>query len=326
MGDIEREEDVEVALRAAARRGEPVFVLGEGSNVVVGDDGFPGLTLRMRSRGISVRREGDGVVVDVAAGEPWDGLVARAVGEGWRGLECLSGIPGLVGGAPIQNIGAYAQEASDTIASVRAFDRDVGGFVDLLPTDCGFGYRQSIFKRSPRWIVTSVAFRFARGASSMPLGYAELTGALALAEGGSAPLPVVREAVLALRRRKGMVVDPSDPDSVSAGSFFVNPVVEAGVLAEVEAHASARPPRFDAGGGRYKLAAAWLVEQAGFPKGWGRGRAGVSRKHALALVNRGEATARDLLAVARAIRDGVRGRFGVTLEPEPVFVGCAWDA
>ena len=324
MADLEREADVVDAVRQADRDGAALFVLGEGSNVVVGDAGFPGLVARMLARGIEARREGDRVVVEVAAGEPWDAFVARAIDEGWRGVECMSGIPGLVGGTPIQNVGAYGQEVGETITAVRAFDRAAGAFVDLGREACGFGYRASVFKRSDRWIVTGVRFEFERASSSAPLRYAELTTALGVEAGARVPLGIARDAILALRRRKGMVVDPGDPDSVSAGSFFVNPVVDALALASVEERAGERPPRFDAGGGRHKLAAAWLVERAGFPKGWGGGRVGVSTKHALSLVNRGGATAGELLAAARTIRDGVRSRFGVELEPEPVLVGCSW--
>jgi UDP-N-acetylmuramate dehydrogenase len=324
MVDLDRESDVFDAVREAPV--DAFFVLGEGSNVVVGDGGFPGLVARMAIRGVSVTADRDRVVVDVGAGEPWDGFVARAVDEGWRGVECLSGIPGLVGGTPIQNVGAYGQEVGDTIAGVRAFDCEAGGFVDLEPAQCGFGYRASVFKRSRRWIVTGVRFVFEVGAHAAPVRYGELSTALAAATDGAAPVPLrtVRETVVALRRRKGMVLDPGDPDSVSAGSFFVNPVVDGQRLAAVEAAAGARPPSFDAGPGRHKLAAAWLVERAGFPKGWGDGRVGVPRKHALALVNRGGASAAELLSAARQIRDGVRTRFGVELEPEPVFVGCTW--
>jgi UDP-N-acetylmuramate dehydrogenase len=280
----------------------------------------------MRTRGVDVSRQGDRVILDVAAGEPWDVLVARAVGEGWRGLECMSGIPGLVGGTPIQNVGAYGQEVGETITRVRVFDRETRAFVDMDRSACGFGYRASVFKRNDRYVVTSVRFELEVGDASVPLRYAELTAALGIDAGTRAPLQRVRDTVIALRRRKGMVIDPHDPDSVSAGSFFVNPVVDAAKLAEVESLASERPARFDAGEGRFKLAAAWLVERAGFPKGWGTGRAGVSRKHALALVNRGGATAGELLSVAHAIRDGVHRRFGVRLEPEPVLVGCSWES
>jgi UDP-N-acetylmuramate dehydrogenase len=279
---------------------------------------------RVALRGIEAKRDGERVVVDVGAGEDWDAFAARAVSEGWRGVASLGGIPGLVGATPIQNVGAYGEEVADTIAAVRVYDRAAGAFADMTPAECGFGYRASVFKRSERWIVTRVRFAFERGGDAV-VRYAELARALSVAEGATAPARRVRETVIALRRGKGMVLDAADPDSVSAGSFFVNPVVDAATADRVQQLAGAPPPRFPAAEGRVKLAAAWLVERAGFPKGWGEGRAGVSRKHALAVVNRGGATSRDVLAVARAIRDGVRARFGVTLEPEPVFVGCSLD-
>jgi UDP-N-acetylmuramate dehydrogenase len=324
LAEVEHEDDVREAVRDADERGESLFVLGEGSNVVVGDPGFPGLVARMSIRGIDVRPGPGGVIVDVGAGESWDALVARAVDEGWEGVACMSGVPGLVGATPIQNVGAYGQEVSDTITGVRVFDRDVGSFVDMAPRACAFGYRASVFKRASRWIVTRVRFAFARGDRDA-VRYAELARTLAVPEGRPAPSRLVRETVLALRRAKGMVLDAGDPDSVSAGSFFVNPVVDAAGVALIEAAAGERPPRFDGGNGRFKVPAAWLVERAGFPRGWGNARAGVSRKHALALVNRGGATSRELLAVARAIHDGVRARFGIVLEPEPVLVGCSWE-
>jgi UDP-N-acetylmuramate dehydrogenase len=319
--DVVSETDVVDAVRDGR---DGLFVLGGGSNVVIGDDGVPGLVARMAMRGVEVKRESGRVVVDVAAGEDWDTFVARAVDEGWRGVECLSGIPGLVGGTPIQNVGAYGQEVSETIVSVRVFDRSAGAFAVVDARDCGFGYRASVFKRSDRWIVTSVRFAFDVARDSAPVRYAELAKALGVSEGERAPMRHLRETVIRLRRGKGMVLDAADPDSVSAGSFFVNPVVDERTAAEVEARAGVRPPRFEAGEGKWKLAAAWLVERAGFVKGWGDGRVGVSRKHALALVNRGGATAAELITAARTIRDGVKERFGVELEPEPVFVGCAW--
>jgi len=324
MVGLDREADV-VDLARAARDGEPVFVLGGGSNVVVADEGFAGTVACMRLRGVGVARAGERVLVDVAAGEDWDDLVARAGDEGWAGLECMSGIPGRVGATPIQNVGAYGQEVSDTIVRVRAFDREAQDFVHLDPAACGFGYRASIFKGADRWIVVGVRFAL-RAESEAPVpAYAELLAALGAGGGDRVPLRRVRETVVALRRRKGMVLDATDPESVSAGSFFVNPVVEAATLERVEARAGEPPPRFAAGPGRYKLAAAWLVERAGFSKGWGSGAIGVSRKHALALVHRGGGTARELVTLARTIRDAVEARFGVRLRPEPVFVGCSWE-
>jgi UDP-N-acetylmuramate dehydrogenase len=322
MAELTSEDDVVEAVHLAGASG--LLVLGGGSNLLVADQGFPGLVGRMSIRGTTVRRDGDRVIVDVGAGENWDALVARAVGEHWSGVASLSGIPGRVGATPIQNVGAYGEEVADTVACVRVFDRSSRAFRDMAAGECGFGYRASVFKRSDRWIVTHVRFVFERNAGAR-VRYAELARALSVEEGTAVPSRHVRETVIALRRGKGMVLDPADPDSASAGSFFVNPVVDRVTASRVESVAGSPPPRFDAPDGRVKLAAGWLVERAGFVKGWGEGRAGVSRKHALALVNRGGASSRDLIEVARTIRDGVRARFGVTLEPEPVLVGCSLD-
>ncbi|HEX8792140.1 MAG TPA: UDP-N-acetylmuramate dehydrogenase [Polyangiaceae bacterium] len=324
MVDLDREEQLPDALADAESRGHGVFVLGSGSNVVVGDAGFQGLVIRMATRGVDVRSDGDRVLLDVAAGEDWDALVARAIAEGWTGVSSMSGIPGLVGATPIQNVGAYGQEVSDTIVSVRVYDREARAFVDMEPPACRFGYRASLFKRSDRWIVTRVRFAFRRSRED-DVRYAELSRALSVPEGSRAPAEAIRSTILGLRRAKGMVLDAADPESVSAGSFFVNPVVDAATLARVESIAGKTPPRFDAGQGRWKLAAAWLVEQAGFARGWTLGRAGISRKHALAIVNRGGASSGEILSAARTVRDGVRARFSVTLEPEPVLVGCSWE-
>jgi UDP-N-acetylmuramate dehydrogenase len=323
MVELEREQDLEGAVRDAEHRAEPIFVLGGGSNVVIADEGFPGLVVRMATRGIEVRSEPEHVIVDVAAGETWDALVARAVDEGWGGIECMSGIPGLVGATPIQNVGAYGQEVRETIALVRAYDRTARAFVAMNPRDCQFAYRTSIFRGSERWIVTSVRFVLSLRREGI-IRYQELARCLCVPEGGRAPSRAVREMVIALRRAKGMVLDANDPESSSAGSFFVNPIVDTPTLADIAARAGAVPPSFESGEGRHKIPAAWLVERAGFVKGWGAGRVGVSRKHALALVNRGGATAGELLAFARAVRDGVRAHFGVTLDVEPVLVGCSW--
>jgi UDP-N-acetylmuramate dehydrogenase len=322
---LESEEDVADIAADAKASGEPLFILGDGSNIVVGDEGFAGLVAKVALRGTAVQRQDSRVLVDVAAGEDWDALVARAADEGWRGIECLSGIPGRVGATPIQNVGAYGWEISQWLTSVRAFDRSCGQFVTMRPSECGLGYRTSVFKRNDRWIVTRVTFAFDQGHESLPVRYAELARALSVAEGARAPLSRVREAVLGLRRSKGMVVHREDPDSVSVGSFFVNPVLYPSEFGQLEKRAGERPPSFDAGGGALKVAAAWLVERAGFVKGFALGRAGISRKHALALINLGGATAREVLALAHAVRDGVWERFGVELEPEPVLVGCSWE-
>lgn len=319
--ELEHEGEIAAAVDGSGGR---LLVLGGGSNLVVADEGFPGTVARIGWRGVDVSRDGDLAVVDVAAGEDWDAFVGRAVEERWVGVECLSGIPGLVGATPVQNVGAYGQEVSDTIRSVRVYDRAVRGFVTLSAAECAFGYRTSLFKRDERRIVTSVRFAFevSPDGSSAPIRYAELSLALGVPEGSRGPLARVRDAVRALRRGKGMVLDGGDPDSVSAGSFFVNPIVDAAGVARITERAGRSPPVFPVEGGRFKVAAAWLVEQAGFPKGWGPGPVGISRKHALALVHRGGGTTEDLLAVARAIRGGVQARFEVELEAEPVMVGC----
>jgi UDP-N-acetylmuramate dehydrogenase len=276
--------------------------------------------------GIDVERSGERVVLHVGAGETWDDLVARAVDEGWTGFEAMSGIPGLVGATPMQNVGAYGSEVSETIVGVRAYDRQARAFVDLTPAACAFSYRASAFKTTDRFVLTRVSFalRDDRGAGSA-VRYAELARALAVAEGDRAPIRRVRETVIALRRAKGMVVDPRDPDSTSAGSFFVNPVVDDAGLAAIEMRAGdvGPMPRFAMPDGAWKLSAGWLIERGGFPKGHTRGHVGVSTKHALALVHRGGGTTNELLDLARAIRDGVEARFGVRLVAEPVLVGCA---
>jgi UDP-N-acetylmuramate dehydrogenase len=276
--------------------------------VVLPDAGLDEVVL-VRSRGIAWE-QGDLVV---QAGEDWDALVATTLAHGHVGLEALSGIPGTVGASPIQNVGAYGAEVASVVVSVRALDRRTGLVSDLPAAACGFRYRHSAFKADPgRWVVLAVRFRLPRGTESAPIRYAELARALDVPLGGSAPAAAVREAVLALRRGKGMVLDPGDPDSVSAGSFFTNPVLDA---------APDGAPSWPDPSGRVKVSAAWLIEQAGFGKGWGEGRVGLSHKHTLALVNRGGATTSELLGVAREVREGVRARFGITLVPEPVVVG-----
>ena len=301
---------------------EPLLVLAGGSNVVVADGGFPGTVVRVLTRG--VRREG--VRLEVQAGEPWDELVERCVEAGLQGFECLSGIPGSTGATPIQNVGAYGQEVSETVESVRVLDRASGQISELPAEACGFRYRASIFKYRDRHVVLAVTFRMRESPVSGPLRYAELARALDVPVGGSAPLAEVREAVLTLRRRKGMVIDPADPDSVSAGSFFTNPILDPDGFARLEARAgdAGSPPAFPEPDGRIKTSAAWLIERAGFPRGYGHGRVGISTKHTLALVNRGGATTAELIALAREIAGGVHERFGVSLAPEPVFVGHDW--
>jgi UDP-N-acetylmuramate dehydrogenase len=308
------------AVSAADAAGRPLLVLGGGSNLVVADEGFPGLVVQVATTGVEV--EGDtcgGAFVTVAAGESWDAFVARAVAEGWVGVEALSGIPGSVGATPIQNVGAYGQEVADTIARVRTWDRVDRRHRTFFPADCGFGYRTSRFKQDPeRHVVLSVSFQLRFGDLGAPVRYAELARTLGVEQGERAPLAEVRKAVLALRAGKGMVLDEADPDTWSAGSFFTNPVVPPQDVPE-------GAPRWEQPDGLAKTSAAWLIEHAGFGKGYGldRGRVGLSTKHTLALTNRGGASTGELLALAAEVRDGVRERFGITLVNEPVLVGCS---
>ncbi len=326
VAHIERETALPEALADAEARGLASFVLGGGSNVVVADDGFQGLVVQIALRGVHVVREGDTAAVTVAAGEPWDPFVAWAVGEGLGGVECLGGIPGLAGATPIQNVGAYGQEVAETVSAVRVYDREARAFAELSADACGFGYRASRLKASGRYVVTAVTYRLRVRDTSAPVRYAELARALGVSEAAGAPLARVHETVVALRRTKGMVLDPEDPESVSAGSFFVNPVVDdAGLARVVRGAGAADVPRHPAGAGAWKIPAAWLIEHAGFPRGFtlAGGDVRVSRRHALALVNGGAGTTRELLALARTIVSGVEARFGVTLTPEPVLVGCS---
>jgi UDP-N-acetylmuramate dehydrogenase len=297
---------------AVASAGELLLVMSGGSNLVVADAGFPGAVVRIVNRGITI----DGGSVTAAAGENWDDFVAVCVEEGLAGVECLSGIPGSAGATPIQNVGAYGQDVSQTISSVRVYDRERAAVATLSPADCGFGYRTSALRGSDRFVVLAVTFALhRRGAATVR--YAEL--ARAVEERPS--LEEVREAVLALRRGKGMVIDPEDPDSISAGSFFVNPILSADQFASLAARYD--PPSWPEPDGRVKTSAAWLIEHAGFGRGYGNGRVGISSKHTLALVNRGDATTTELLALARELRDGVRERFGVELQVEPTLVGVS---
>jgi UDP-N-acetylmuramate dehydrogenase len=320
------------AVREADSAGQPLLALGGGSNLVVADEGFPGTVARILSCDVEQWQEGDETFLRVQAGEPWDALVDRCVAGGLAGIECLSGIPGLAGATPIQNVGAYGQEVRETVRRVRVYDRVQREIADLPAGACGFGYRTSVFKRTPgRWVVLAVTLALRPSAHSAPVRYAELARALGVEIGETAPLPAVRDAVLELRRGKGMVIDPADPDSVSAGSFFLNPVLTEEAFARLvervmqQLGPGVRPPRFPAGEGYVKTSAAWLVQQAGFHRGYGnREGIAISGKHTLALTNRGGGTAAELVALAREIAEGVRCRFGVELEPEPVFVSSPW--
>ncbi|MCD0442469.1 UDP-N-acetylmuramate dehydrogenase [Glycomyces sp. A-F 0318] len=303
---------------AALREAEgPTLVLAGGSNVVVGDAGFDGTVVLLRGGG--VERIGEGLV-RVQAGQVWDEFVAWTVAEGLSGVECLSGIPGSAGATPIQNVGAYGQEVAQTIASVKVFDRETGEIRDRSPQECGFAYRHSVFKHSSRYLVLSVDFRLEAGPLSRPVAYAELAKRLGADVGDRVPLAAAREAVVELRRGKGMVLDPADHDTWSAGSFFTNPVVGAAALHGVADRAGGEPPHWPAGEGRVKISAAWLIGAAGFAKGYRRGNVGLSTKHTLALTNRGGATTAELLDLAGEVAGKVEREFGVRLRPEPVMV------
>ncbi len=318
----ETEAELIEAVSAADAAGEPVLVLGGGSNVVVADEGFAGTVVEVATRGIESDLDDDveascsGATVMVAAGEPWDPFVAMAVERRWSGVEALAGIPGYIGATPIQNVGAYGQEVSQTIASVRVWDRKLRGVRTFAAADCGFGYRTSRFKQDPgRHVVLDVTFQLPLGTYGPPLEYAELARTLNLDVGQRALIESVREAVLTLRTRKGMVLDPADHDTWSAGSFFTNPVVAPKAVPE-------GAPAWPQPDGSVKTSAAWLIERAGFAKGYGTGSVSLSTKHTLALTNRGTATTAELVDLARELRDGVREKFGITLVNEPVLVGC----
>jgi UDP-N-acetylmuramate dehydrogenase len=328
------EQEISDAVAEADATSEPLLVLAGGSNVVVADDGFRGTVLRIATRGIERSELDDGRTrLDVEAGEDWDAFVAGCVGEGLAGIEALSGIPGSVGATPIQNVGAYGQEVSDVIVAVRALDRATGEICELAPDDCGFGYRSSAFKRQPHhWVVLRVSYALARSPLSGPLRYGELARRLGVEPGEGAPVGDVRTAVLELRRGKGMVLDPADPDSVSAGSFFTNPVLSSEAFAELERRATQRlgdgvsPPAWRQPDDSVKTSAAWLIERANFTRGHGRTDGiAISSKHTLALTNRGGGTTSELVALAREIAAGVREAFGVELVPEPVLVGERWS-
>jgi UDP-N-acetylmuramate dehydrogenase len=314
-----------VAHEWAARRGVPLRILGGGSNVVVADEGVEGLVLRVALRGVSTQDTPDGVEVTAAAGEPWDDFVRLAVARGWAGLECLSGIPGLVGATPIQNVGAYGQEVSDTVTAVRALDRDTGHVVTLGARACRFGYRASALKSAEpdRYIVLAVTYRLRPGGAPT-IRYADIERHLA-ARGARHPgLADVRDSVLAVRRSKSMVLAAGDENARSCGSFFLNPVLPAAEAARAAARAGADAamPSWPEPDGRVKLSAAWLIERAGFARGARDGAVGLSTRHSLAIVCHAGARARDVVAFARRVRDAVEARFGVRLVPEPVFWGA----
>jgi UDP-N-acetylmuramate dehydrogenase len=327
------DDELLAAIRDADAAGEPLLLLAGASNVVVADEGFDGMALLVATQGVEQLERSDGRTwLEVAAGEDWDAFVAACVAGGLAGVEALSGIPGSVGATPIQNVGAYGQEVADVIAGVRVLDRTTGAIHELDAETCLFDYRTSVFKRDPgRWAVLRVTFALERSSLSEPVRYAELARRLRVDVGERAPLADVRAAVLELRRGKGMVLDPADPDSVSAGSFFTNPVLrerDFGAFAARVAErlgAGVEPPAWPAGERRVKTSAAWLIERAGFARGHGRPDGiAISSKHTLALTNRGDGTTAELVALAREIAAGVEDAFGVALVPEPVFVGHSW--
>ena len=317
------EATVAEAVRWADARGEPVRVLGGGSNLVIADEGVNGLVLKIALRGISTREVAGAVEVTAAAGEPWDALVRHTVERGWAGLECLSGIPGLVGATPIQNVGAYVQEVSDTLSAVRALDRERGSVVTLGPAECGFGYRDSLFKSGApgRYVVLAVTYRLTPGGAPN-VRYADITRDLESRGLARPSLAEVRETVLKIRRSKSMVLEPGDPNVRSCGSFFLNPIVDVSTLDAIDARAAGLSmPRWPQPDGRVKLSAAWLIERAGFARGQADGPVGLSTRHTLAIVCHDGARARDVAAFARRVRAGVEERFGVRLHPEPIFWG-----
>ena len=310
-------------LRFAAENNLKIFILGGGSNILIADEGFGGLVLQIALKGISLENAENKIFVTANAGEDWDAFCKFCVAENLQGVECLSGIPGFVGGTPVQNVGAYGQEVSETIVSVRVYDRLENRIVDLSNKDCGFTYRTSIFNTSERnrYVVTAVTFALERNGEPK-IVYKDLREFF----GDRTPnLQETRDAVLRIRAAKSMVIDASDPNSKSAGSFFKNPIVTKEKYAEVEKRAKncgiESVPFFKTDEGKLKIPAAWLIENSGFHKGFSKGNAGISSKHSLAIINRGNATAKDILELKDAIQAKVKAIFDVELKPEPIFVG-----
>ena len=313
------EDELVAEVLRADRDGVPVLLLGGGSNLLVSDEGFRGTVIEIATAGTEALDNGDEVRLTLAAGEPWDDVVSRVVAHGWTGIEALSGIPGLAGATPVQNVGAYGQDVSGVLVRVRALDRRTGEVRELAAGECGLGYRSSRFKRERGgWVVLSVTMDLGTSGSGR-VRYPELARSLGVPVGGEAPVAAIRGSVLSLRTRKGMVVNVDDPDTWSAGSFFTNPVVPASVADALPSDC----PRYPAEDG-VKLSAAWLIQQAGCGPGFAvspQARAAISSKHTLALTNRGGATAADLVELAREVRRRVERTFGIPLEPEPVLVG-----
>jgi len=321
------------AIREVDDADEPLLVIAGGSNLVVCDDGFAGTVVRIATRGVTVESADSGAVrVRVAAGEVWDEVVVQAVEQGWSGIEALSGIPGCAGATPIQNVGAYGQEVAQTITGVRVWDRREQQVHTFANAECQFTYRSSVFKSEPRYVVLEVVLQLAVSTLSGPVDYAGLAHTLGVRAGQRVPLAGAREAVLAQRRQKGMVLDASDHDTWSCGSFFTNPIMSVGsygtlrdrVRARLGSGDGDRLPRFDGPDGQVKTSAAWLIEKAGFARGYRLpGPAALSTKHSLAVTNRGSASAADIVALAREICEGVHDAFGVSLVNEPVLVGIS---
>ena len=328
---VETPDELVDAVREVDDADEPLLVLGGGSNLLVADAGFAGTVVKVATSGVDVDSldQCGGANVTVAAGEDWDGFVALAVEEGWSGVEALSGIPGSTGATPVQNVGAYGQDVAQTVARVRVWDRREERVRTMSSPECHFTYRHSVFKGTDRYVVIDVMYQLIPGTMSQPVRYADLAAQLGVEVGARVPLGEAREAVLVQRRRRGMVLDAADHDTWSCGSFFTNPILSASAFAALEGRVTARlgaqspaPPRFADADGNVKTSAAWLIERAGFPKGFGLpGPASLSTKHTLAVTNRGSATASDVAAVAREVRDGVLDAFGVRLVNEPVLVG-----
>ncbi|WP_062314419.1 UDP-N-acetylmuramate dehydrogenase [Demequina rhizosphaerae] len=328
LREADSEESLIDAVRAADADGAPLLVVGGGSNLLVADEGFDGVVVRDLREDVSLVNDGacGGLSITATAGTRWDALVAQAVASEWSGFEALSGIPGSTGATPVQNVGAYGAEVKDLVSVVRTWDRETGSVRSLPLVKAEFGYRDSMLKRSmthgpwgptPRYVVLDVTFHTRMASLSAPVRYQQLATALDVEIGARVPITEVRDAVLALRSAKGMVLDPADHDTWSAGSFFTNPIVPDDAVPE-------GAPRYPAAEGLVKTSAAWLIEHAGFSKGFAvepGAPASLSTKHTLALTNRGDATAADIVALARAVRDGVRERFGIALVPEPVAVG-----
>ena len=319
-------EHVASAYQWCAERNRRLFVMGGGSNLVIADRGIEGLVVQVGIGGVDFGSDGSNTVIRVGAGEVWDPIVASAVQHNLAGLECLSGIPGSTGATPIQNVGAYGQDVSESIADVVAYDHAAGRLVTLTRAECAFGYRTSRFKREDagRFVVCEVRFTLRQGDPTIT--YPDVIGHIERSGISSPTLGDVRQAILAIRRRKGMVIDHEDTDTRSVGSFFLNPVVTANVHAALERTSGATVPGFRMSGNGIKVPAAWLIERSGFSAGYQSGRVGLSSKHPLAIINRGGASARDVVRLATQIKRGVADRFGISLVPEPVFVGFEDDA